>query len=210
MTQAPSKKTEDRVTVNSPVWQKLEQIAEQFNLSVSKLLENIADGQLKIVDVQANLEILSDGDIANFFIWLGAQTNIQINAYKLQKLLYYAQAWHLGMYGTPLFKSDFQAWVHGLVIPALLEQYTNQFSWEPLAENIEQPKLPNRIWEFLEEVAEAYFEYDDETLERMICSETPWLEARGDLPRDESCHAIISQESMKKYYSARVKEETSV
>jgi hypothetical protein len=31
----------------------------------------------------------------------------------------------------------------------------------------------------------------------MICSEMPWLEARGDLPRDESCHGIISQESMK-------------
>jgi uncharacterized phage-associated protein len=96
------------------------------------------------------------------------------------------------------------------VIPDLLEKHQSKFSWEPIAEKIEQPKLSEEIGEFLEEVAEAYFEYDDETLERMICGEKPWLEARGNIPRDESCHAIISEESMKQYYSTRVKEETSV
>jgi uncharacterized phage-associated protein len=124
--------------------------------------------------------------------------------------MYYAQAWYLGVYGTPLFDADFQAWIHGPVIPDLLEKYQCQFSWESITEKVEPPKLPQKIGEFIEEVAEAYFEYDDETLERMICSEMPWLEARGDIPRDASCHAIISQEWMKKYYSGRVKEETSV
>lgn len=210
MTQAPSITTEYQLTVNYPVWQRVEQIAEQFNLSVSELLEHIAKGELKIVAVPSNSETLSDRDIANYFIWLASQSDVEINAYKLQKLMYYAQAWHLAIYGTPLFNADFQAWVHGPVIPALFERYTSLFSWEPIAEKIEQPKLSEEIGDFLEEVAEAYFEYDDETLERMICGEMPWLEARGNLPRDESCHAIISQESMKKYYSARVKEETSV
>ncbi|NJK70083.1 MAG: DUF4065 domain-containing protein [Microcoleus sp. SU_5_3] len=210
MTQAPLKTTEDRVTVDSPVWQKLEQIAQQFNLSVSDFLENIANGQLKVVGSEINSPTFSDADIANYFIWLSSQRDVEINAYKLQKLLYCAQAWHLGIYGTPLFNSDLEAWVHGPVIPALLERYTSQFSWEAIAEKVDRPKLPEQIGEFLEEVAEAYFEYDDEILERIICSEMPWLEARGDLPRDESCHVIISQESMKKYYSGRVKEETSV
>ncbi|MCY7383648.1 MAG: DUF4065 domain-containing protein [Microcoleus sp. CAN_BIN18] len=210
MTKTASIKTEYQVTVNYPVWQKVEQIAEQFNLSVSELLEHIAQGQLKVVAVSTNSEPLSDRDIANYFIWLASQSDVEINAYKLQKLMYYAQAWHLAIYGTPLFNADFQAWVHGPVIPALLERYTSLFRWEPIAKKIEQPKLSEEIGDFLEEVAEAYFEYDDETLEGMTCGEMPWLEARGNIPRDESCHAIISQESMKKYYSARVKEETSV
>ncbi|MCU0542007.1 MAG: DUF4065 domain-containing protein [Oscillatoriaceae cyanobacterium Prado104] len=210
MTQATSKKTEYRVTVDSPVGQKLEQIAQQFNFSVSELLENIANGQLKVVGIEINSEKISAGYIANYLIWLASQSDVEINAYKLQKLLYCAQAWHLAIYGTPLFNSDFQAWVHGPVIPDLLERYTSQFSWEPISEKVDRPQLPEQIGEFLEEVAEAYFEYDDETLERIICSEMPWLEARGNLPRDESCHAIISQKSMKKYYSARVKEATSV
>ena len=210
MTQATSITTEYQITVSSPVWQKVEQIAGEFNLSVPELLEKIGEGELKVVAVPTNSEKLSYKDIANYFIWLAAQTDVKINIYKLQKLVYYAQAWHLGIYGTPLFDADFQAWIHGPVIPDLLEKYQRQFSWEPILEKVEQPKLPEQIGEFLAEVAEAYFKFDDETLERMICSEMPWLEARGDLLRDESCHAIISQESMKKYYSARVKEETSV
>jgi uncharacterized phage-associated protein len=210
MTQARLIKTEYQVTVNYPVWQRVEQIAEQFNLSVSELLEHLAKGELKVVAVSTNSETLSDREIANYFIWLASQFDVEINAYKLQKLVYYAQAWHLAIYGTPLFNADFQAWVHGPVIPDLLEKYQSQFSWEPIVERIERPKLSEEIGEFLEEVADAYFEYDDETLERMICGEMPWLEARGDLPRDASCHGIISQESMKQYYSSRVKEETSV
>ena len=210
MTQATSITTEYQITVSSPVWQKVEQIAGEFNLSVPELLEKIGEGELKVVAVPTNSEKLSYKDIANYFIWLAAQTDVKINIYKLQKLVYYAQAWHLGIYGTPLFDADFQAWIHGPVIPDLLEKYQRQFSWEPILEKVEQPKLPQKIGQFIEEVAQAYFEYDDETLERMICGEMPWLEGRGDLPRDESCHAIISQESMKKYYSARVKEETSV
>ncbi|XZN91525.1 MAG: Panacea domain-containing protein [Microcoleus sp.] len=210
MTQAPSIKTEYQVTVNYPVWQKVEQIAKQFNLSASELLEQIAQGELKVVAVSTNSETLSDREIANYFIGLASQSDVEINAYKLQKLMYYAQAWHLAIYGTPLFNADFQAWIHGPVIPDLLEEYQSQFSWEPIAKKIEEPKLSEEIGEFMEQVVDAYFEYDDETLERMICGEMPWLEARGNLPRDESCHTIISQESMKQYYSACVKEETSV
>ncbi|MEG3968298.1 DUF4065 domain-containing protein [Microcoleus sp. T2B6] len=203
MTQAISTKNEYQITVSSPVWQRVEQIAAEFNLSVSELLEQIGEGQLKVVAVPGNSVKVSEQDIANAFIWLAAQTNVAINAYKLQKLMYYAQAWYLGVYGKPLFDADFQAGIHGPVIPDLLEKYQRQFSGEPITEKIEQPKLPQKIGEFIEEVADAYFEYDDATLERMICSEKPWQEARGDLPRDESCEGIISHESMKKYYAGR-------
>ncbi|MEG4813071.1 type II toxin-antitoxin system antitoxin SocA domain-containing protein [Microcoleus sp. K5-D4] len=204
MTQANSITNEYQITVSSPIWQRVEQIAGQFNLSVYELLEQIVAGKLKVVAVPTNSEKLSYRDIANAFLWLASQTNVAINVYKLQKLMYYAQAWYLGVYGKPLFDADFQAGMHGPVIPDLLEKYQLQFSCEPIIENIEQPKIPQKVGQFLEEVAEAYFEYDDETLERMICSEKPWLEARGDLPRDESCHGIISHESMKKYHSGRV------
>ncbi|MEG4860310.1 DUF4065 domain-containing protein [Microcoleus sp. K1-B6] len=203
MTEAISTKNEYQITVSSPVWQRVEQIAAEFNVSVSELLEQIGEGQLKVVAVPGNSVKVSEQDIANAFIWLAAQTNVAINAYKLQKLMYYAQAWYLGVYGKPLFDADFQAGIHGPVIPDLLEKYQRQFSGKPITEKIEQPKLPQKIGEFIEEVAEAYFEYDDETLERMICSEKHWLEARGDLPKDESCHGIIYHESMKKYYSGR-------
>jgi hypothetical protein len=74
MTQATSITTEYQITVSSPVWQRVEQIAGEFNLSVSELLEQIGEGQLKVVAVPRNSDKLSDRDIANAFIWLAAQT----------------------------------------------------------------------------------------------------------------------------------------
>ena len=137
MTQLTSRKNKHKITVSSPVLQRVEQIAIELNLSVAELLEQIGEGQLKVVadqtnseklsdrDIantslllatkkgqlkadQTNSEKLSDRDIANTFIWLASKTDVEINVYKLQKLVYYAQAWHLGVYGIPLFDRDFQ------------------------------------------------------------------------------------------------------
>ena len=52
---------------------------------------------------------------------------------KLQKLVYYAQAWHLALRDVPLFEEDFEAWVHGPVIPALYQEY-KKFGWRPILE----------------------------------------------------------------------------
>ena len=35
---------------------------------------------------------------------------------KLQKLLYYAQAWHLAHTNAPLFNKEIKAWTHGPVV----------------------------------------------------------------------------------------------
>ena len=140
MTQATSITTEYQITVSSPVWQKVEQIAGEFNLSVSELLEQIGEGQLKVVAVPANSDKFSDRDIANAFIWLAAQTDVAINVYKLQKLMYYAQAWYLGVYGTPLFDADFQAWIHGACYSRYLRESINA----NLAGNRLQRKSNNR------------------------------------------------------------------
>lgn len=36
-----------------------------------------------------------------------------LNHLKLQKLMFYVQAWNLAFYGETLFCGKFQAWVHG-------------------------------------------------------------------------------------------------
>jgi hypothetical protein len=59
-----------------------------------------------------------------------------------------------------------------------------------------QITVSSPIWHRVEQIAGEFNLSVSELLER-------------NLPRDESCHTIISQESMKQYYSARVKEETS-
>jgi len=40
-----------------------------------------------------------------------------LTAMKLQKLMYYAQAWNLVWDEEPIFNEDFQAWANGPVLP---------------------------------------------------------------------------------------------
>jgi uncharacterized phage-associated protein len=57
--------------------------------------------------------------VANEFLALGrAEPNVpKIDQMKLQKLLFYAHAWHLAMAGRrPLFEDDFEAWPWGPVV----------------------------------------------------------------------------------------------
>lgn len=67
-------------------------------------------------------------DVANFFIEIGqAQaengSGDPVTPMQLEKLLYFAQGWHLAKFGTPLFEDDFKAWKYGPVIPDIYHKY---------------------------------------------------------------------------------------
>ncbi len=63
-------------------------------------------------------------DVANFFIDMAdacpdeAMTNLRVN-----KLVYYAQAWSLVFLGRPLFDEIIEAWEHGPVIPSVYSAF---------------------------------------------------------------------------------------
>ena len=149
--------------------------------------------------------VLSCFNVADYFIWLANETGSFISNLKLQKLVYYAQAWHLALHENPLFQEDFEAWVHGPVIPTLYQKY-KVFGWQPILEDA-KPELPEEIREFLNEVAQEYFACDAYELEQMTHAEAPWNRAREDLPPDAPSNAVIEKEWMKEYYGSRVEED---
>src|SRR3989442_1092083 len=51
--------------------------------------------------------------IANYFLWLSNESGSFLSNLKLQKVLYYAQGWHLGLERQRLFTDQIEAWVHG-------------------------------------------------------------------------------------------------
>ena len=65
-------------------------------------------------------------DIANWFLSKGEMTQK-----KVQKLCYYAQAWCYALKGYRLEDTDYQAWVHGPVSPALWERFKS-FVYDPI------------------------------------------------------------------------------
>lgn len=144
-------------------------------------------------------------DIANYFIWMANETGSFISNLKLQKLVYYAQAWYLALYGKPLFQEDFQSWIHGPVIPDLYHKYKN-FGWRPIIEDVHPPRISEEVLEFLSEVVEEYFSCEAYELERMTHVEKPWNQARHGLPPDAPSSDVIEKEWMKEYYQARAEE----
>ena len=50
-----------------------------------------------------------------------------LTAMKLQKLLYYCQAWSLVWDEKPLFENTIQAWVNGPVLPAAYNYHRGQY-----------------------------------------------------------------------------------
>ena len=51
-------------------------------------------------------------EVADFFIKFSNEHGDNLTNLKLQKLLYFAQAWYLVFYKRPLFDNEIQAWVH--------------------------------------------------------------------------------------------------
>lgn len=143
-------------------------------------------------------------EVANYFIWLAQETGSFVSNLKLQKLVYYAQAWHLAIHGTPLFSEDFQAWVHGPVIPELYQKYKS-FRWQPITVDVTL-QLPPTLIKFLESVSDEYFSCDGYELERMTHSEAPWILARGGIAADVAATNQIEKTWMKEFYGARVEE----
>jgi len=120
---------------------------------------------------------------------------------KLQKLLYYADAWHLALRDEPLIAENFKAWVHG---PVLTSQYHRfkDYKWSPITQEIAKPELADDIAEFLDEIVDVFGCETAVALELMTHREKPWLEARGDLPPTEPSSAVINKETMKQFYRA--------
>lgn len=50
-----------------------------------------------------------------------------MTAMKLQKLVYYCQAWHLVWEGEPMFREEIQAWASGPVVPELYAAHKGLF-----------------------------------------------------------------------------------
>lgn len=159
-------------------------------------------------------EATTANQLADFFIAFSNVTGSLISHMKLQKLVYYTQVWHIAVFNEPIFEEDFQAWVHGPVLPSLYERYKS-FQWRPILRNdldegslrTLQSSFSSSIQEILADVITEYLHKDAFALEQSTHAEAPWQIARGKLAADEPSVHIIDKKTIHDYYSRFVKSD---
>ncbi|GAA3842792.1 hypothetical protein GCM10022243_06560 [Saccharothrix violaceirubra] len=118
---------------------------------------------------------------------------------KLQKLLYYAQGWHLATEHTPLFEARIEAWKRGPVVPEVYYRHEGRSevcSWH----EGDPSRLAARERDVVASVVERYGHFSRHELSEMAHGEEPWRDARGDLPESEPSSAEVSREVMARYF----------
>ena len=121
---------------------------------------------------------------------------------KIQKLVYYTQAWYLANFDTPLFDEDMQAWTHGPVAPSVYEKYRGA-GFDVLPQE-RKAGVPESTIDFLQTIHEEYGQYTAKRLEKMTHEEDPWKITRGELALEARCTRPIDKLLIRNYYAKRL------
>lgn len=146
------------------------------------------------------------GQIAEYMLFKAAEEGKPITNKKLQKLVYYSQAWSLALNGKRLFKEKIEAWVHGPAIRSLYGTY-KRYGFNVIDKKIDTDLVKSISKDdklFLDRIWKVYGRFDSIYLELLTHSESPWQEARQGLEAHENSDAEITVSSMKNYYTEKL------
>lgn len=125
-----------------------------------------------------------------------------VSTMKLQKLVYYSQAWNLVWDEKPLFKSRIEAWANGPVTRDLYGYHRGEFTANVNMFPGDSGKLTTDEKETIDTVLGAYGHLSGQQLSDLSHSERPWREAREGVADGDSSANEVSQEVMQDFYSA--------
>ena len=129
----------------------------------------------------------------------------EIDTWKLQKLVYYCQAWSLAWDEQPLFPERIEAWANGPVCPALYQQHKGRYAVgpaTPIWNNADINNLTADQWMTIDSVLQDYGDKSGHWLRSLTHLEDPWNQARAGIPAMEPCENEITHEMMRLYYGS--------
>lgn len=139
-------------------------------------------------------------DIARYFITCGIDSEEEgISNLKLQKLVYYAQGYHLALYDLPFFDEPIHAWRHGPVCPVVYHKYKS-YGASSITESIDEDFttiFTTVQLELLVEVYSVFGQFAAWKLRDMTHEEEPWK-------NHEAMVEEIPKEEMKLYFKTRL------
>ena len=145
--------------------------------------------------------------IAYYFVKKNEQDKKGLDNKKLQKLLYYSQAWSVVLNRKPIFPNKIEAWIHGPAIPEVWRVFKEFNFSSPHPEITEEQFhcLDNNDKKILDEVWTIYGRFDGNYLETLSHNELPWQKAREGFSASESSQNEITLDMMNDFYSQKLK-----
>jgi uncharacterized phage-associated protein len=148
--------------------------------------------------------------VANYYLsLLDENAGDTLSNLKIQKLVYYAQGFHLAMFGVPLFGDSIEAWQHGPVVPTLWRTF-NKYGAGSIPmdeartfkdENVTEDLFNEQQKELLNEVWTVYGQFSGWKLRNMTHDEYPWKSTF------QNCE--ISHDKMKSYFKTLLENESA-
>ena len=126
-----------------------------------------------------------------------------MTAMKLQKLVYYCQAWSLVWDERPMFHERIEAWANGPVVPVLYAMHRGQFQLTTWPQG-DPSKLDQDAIDTIKAVLDFYTPQSPQWLSDLAHMEEPWRAAREGLADGERGNREITLASMADYYGGLV------
>ena len=160
--------------------------------------ENIPERVEIPAEILNGLPVAID-ELADYILGVFQHYEELLTHLKLQKLLYFSQAWFLAFYGQSLIKENFLAWEYGPVERSTYKRFKH-YGRDPITEEIAPPKLPEPIKHHIFNVLKVYGAYTAFKLAQITHDDKPWKDARGNLPEDAHSEKVITKQSITDYY----------
>jgi len=160
-----------------------------------------------------NNEKFTASDVAHIIINEARKRHVgDLTSLKLQKLLYFAYGWYSVFHEEPLFDDKFIAYYYGPVIDRINHSLrangqmpiVDEDNW--LETRFKQPseKVPEKVQELIDFIADHYFKYTASELVRITHKEnSPWHKAYNDR---KGVYSVISTEDIKEHFDCLYKQ----
>jgi uncharacterized phage-associated protein len=122
-----------------------------------------------------------------------------MTAMKLQKLVYYCQAWSLVWDEAPLFQEDIEAWANGPIVRDLFYVHKGRYMVSDIPDG-DHGKLDTTQEETVQAVLGYYGDKSSQWLSDLTHMEGPWKSTRAGLPEMSRSDRVIPLDVIADYY----------
>ena len=150
-------------------------------------------------------EKLSALDVANYVISLASNNVIGddgevegVTNLKLQKILYFIEAYSLAVAGKSLFPDSIEAWEYGPVIPSVYHKFKT-FGSSPIIQKETKVKVDEKTASLISDVWNTFNKYSASRLVDITHRHDPWKNTYAKNSKS-GLKTSISRDEMKKYY----------